>query len=88
MDILPFSLLRTGAHIYSCDLSVIHMRKYGGYQIIFFSFRRYDTLVMAPCLNYCNFGVNSNARLLDRKKFGINVIEELLLRRNFADHPL
>jgi hypothetical protein len=26
------------AHIYSCDLSVIHMRKYGGYQIIFVQF--------------------------------------------------
>ena len=34
------------------------MGKYSSYQVFFFTFSRYDTLVMSPCLNYCNLREN------------------------------
>src|SRR4030067_2544676 len=45
-------------HIDPPDFFIFYMGKYSSYQVFFFTFSRYDTLVMSPCLNYCNLREN------------------------------
>jgi len=37
------------------------MGEYSGYQVVYFTFRRYDTFVVTPCLNHRNLGVSPAA---------------------------